>query len=67
MLDGVYKVIRKGKLEEYDRFVDIPQEFEYLIAFRPSVPPPPHTDLQHEWLEQLPALFQELVTRQTSK
>lgn len=63
-MKGVY-VIRDGvELMEFSNWNDIPNEFDYLIRFEPEVPPPPHTDEQHEELEGIHAKFKEMMQRE---
>lgn len=52
-----------GRLETYDRFELIPDEFEHVIEFRPEVPPPPHTDAQHKEIDSWNDRLQELMRR----
>lgn len=61
-VDHEFVVMRKGKMETYTRYEDIPDDFEHLIKFMPNVPPPPHTDEQHQeidsWLPRLNRLME---------
>ena len=58
-------VIRDGEeLIELSDWDDIPMEFDYLIRFEPQVPPPPHTDEQHEKLENVHIKFKEIMKRE---
>lgn len=55
-------VVRIGQhLHTFDRYEDIPSEFDHLIEFVPDVPPPPHTDQQHEEIEAWQLRFQRLM------
>ena len=46
-------VIRKNnELLTYNNYEDIPLEFDHVIEFKPSIPEPPHTEEQHEEIEQ---------------
>ena len=56
----------KGKLVTYTDFDAIPNEFDHIIKFAPSVPEPPHSDEQHEEIEQWNDRLQELVKRERS-
>ena len=56
----------KGKLVTYTDFDAIPNEFDHIIKFVPSVPEPPHSDEQHEEIEQWNDRLQELVKRERS-
>lgn len=59
-----FVILKDGELKTYDKYEDIPLEFDNLIKFLPDFPPGPHTDEQHEeidgWLEK----FVELMKRQ---
>lgn len=59
-----FVILKDGELKTYDKYEDIPQEFDNLVKFLPDFPPGPHTDEQHEeidgWLEK----FVELMKRQ---
>jgi hypothetical protein len=54
----------QGKLCTFDRFEDIPNDIEHVIEFAPEVPPPPHTDAEHEQLHQWEQRFDELMNRE---
>jgi len=53
--------MRDGRLETYTEFEAIPQDFEHVIEFVPEIPPGPHTDQQHEEIEQWNDKLQELM------
>ena len=42
----------KGQLITYTEYEAIPNEFDHVIKFLPEVPPEPHTEEQHEEIEQ---------------
>lgn len=55
-------VVRIGQdLHTFDRYEDIPDEFDHVIEFRPEIPDPPHTDQQHEEIEAWQPRFQRLM------
>lgn len=58
----VFRVLRNGKVEEYNRYDSIPGDFEHVIAFIPEIPPGPHTHEQHveieSWNERLQRLME---------
>lgn len=60
----------QDQILEFDRYEDIPAEFDNLLAFQPEVPPPPHTEEQHEeiasWLPKFHKLM-EIENARTSK
>ena len=56
-----FVILRKGQLETYTRYEDIPEDFNHIIKFVPELPPPPHTHEQHleidSWNEKLKKLI----------
>lgn len=48
----------------YENFEDIPESFDYLVAFEPDYPPPPHTDVEHAILEMWQNKQKELMDRE---
>lgn len=60
-----FTILLDGKLINYDRYEDIPLEFDNLIEFLPEIPPGPHTDEQHEEIDQWMNRFAELMKRET--
>ena len=56
-----FKIIRNGVIETYTNYDDIPNEFDHVIKFLPVIPPEPHTEEQHEEIEQWPSKLQRLM------
>ena len=46
-LEGKFVVKDEGKLLEFDRCGDLPDTFDHLISFEPTVPPEPHSVNDH--------------------
>jgi hypothetical protein len=59
-----FTVLIDDKIYDYDKYEDIPMEFDNLIAFFPEIPPGPHTDEQHEEIEGWFDKFAELMKRE---
>ena len=59
-----FVILNNGKLETYTNFNDIPEIFDNVIKFVPEVPEPPHTDEQHEEMEQWPNKLKQLIQRE---
>lgn len=57
----------KDQLLTFNNFYDIPEEYDHLIEFKPYMPPPPHTDIEHEEIESWIPKFKQLVERQRFK
>ena len=60
-----FKILENGRAKVYQRFEDIPQSFENVIEFKPEVPPPPHTEEQHEEIDSWGDKLKELMSRET--
>lgn len=56
-----FVVMRRGVLEKYTQYEDIPLDFEHLIKFNPHIPPEPHTKDQHEEIESWFFKFKALI------
>lgn len=56
-----FVIMRNGRLETYTEFEDIPRDFEHVIEFAPEVPPGPHTDQQHDEIDQWNDRLQQLM------
>jgi hypothetical protein len=59
-----FVIMISGQLHEFDRFESIPDVFDHVIEFSPEIPPPPHTEAQHEEIDQWHDLFRELMRRE---
>ena len=55
-----------GKLHTYNRWEDIPAEFDHIIKFVPEVPPEPHTEEQHKEIDSWNTRLKELMQRERS-
>ena len=53
--------MRGNALAEYDRYEDIPDDFDHVIEFLPEIPLGPHTQEQHEEIDQWNDKFLRLV------
>ena len=56
-----FVVMRNGELETYTEFEAIPEDFEHVIEFLPEIPPGPHTEQQHEEIDQWNDRLQQLM------
>lgn len=63
-MQGVFQVLIDGKVVTYTNYDHIPEQFDNIIRFAPDIPPEPHTDEQHEWIESLPEYMNELIKRE---
>ncbi len=63
-LKGKFVVRDEDKLIEYDRCGDLPDEFDHLIKFEPTIPPTPHSVNDHIAMSKWSEYLQELCSRQ---
>lgn len=56
-----FVVLRNGLLETYDKYEDIPENFQHVIKFLPEIPSEPHTHEQHEEIEAWNDKLQKLM------
>jgi hypothetical protein len=56
-----FVILRCGILETYHNFDDIPRDLDHVIEFAPTIPPGPHTDQEHEEIDQWNQKLQELM------
>ena len=59
-LEGKFVIIDEDKLLEFDRCGDLPDTFDHLISFEPTIPLTPHSVNDHiemsKWAEYLQIL-----------
>ena len=60
-----FDIILNGKLCTYTRYEDVPEVFEYLVAFVPEIPPGPHSHSEHEEINSWKFKFERLLERAT--
>jgi len=63
-MKGVFQVLMNGEVVTYTDYDEIPDQYDNLIRFAPEIPPEPHTEEQHEWIESLPEYMNELMKRE---
>lgn len=56
-----FVIMRGNILAEYDRYEDIPDDFDHVIEFLPEIPPGPHTQEQHEEIDHWNDRFLRLM------
>ena len=56
-----FQFIVDGELVAFDKYEDIPKEFEHVIRFIPDVLPEPHTEEDHEEMALWNTRLQELM------
>jgi len=62
-----FQFIVNGELITYDKYENIPEDFEHVIKFLPDVIPEPHTEEQHEEMAQWNIRLQELMEKERAR
>lgn len=63
-MQGEFVVLIKDKLVTFTNYRDIPQTFTNLVSFKPDYPPGPHTDKQHQEIENYNNFLNDLLRRE---
>ena len=63
-LTGTFVVRRGDELIEVDRCGDLPDDFDHLIRFEPTIPEPPHSINDHVAMSKWAEYLQILCSRQ---
>lgn len=59
-----FEILVNGKVKVYNDFDKIPKQFDNVIGFHPVIPPEPHTEEQHEEIEQWGSRLKDLMKRE---
>ena len=65
-----FHFIINGELVAFDKYEDIPENFEHVIKFIPDIPEPvdgSHTDEEHEELAKWNDRLQELMEKERAR
>ena len=62
-----FQFIINGELVTFDKYEDIPDEFEHVIKFLPDVIPEPHTEEDHEEIQEWNNKFQKLMEKERAR
>ena len=62
-----FQFIINGELVLYDKYEDIPEDFEHVIRFIPDVPPEPHTEEDHEDMALWNTRLQKLMEKERAR
>lgn len=63
--DGSYMVIKNGAVLTFSHWDEIPDQFDELIKFSPSIPPPPRPRSIQAAIDALPATMTTFMKRAT--
>ena len=56
-----FVIMKNNELFTYTNFEDIPSDFDHMIEFLPEIPPEPHTEEQHQEIQQWNGKLQQLM------
>lgn len=56
-----FEIMINGHVQSFNRYEEIPDQFDHVIAFIPEVPPPPHSDQDHNDIESWAGKFERLL------
>lgn len=59
-------VLIDGKLVTYQHLEDIPEKIDNVISFKPELPPGPHTEHEHDEIDEWNDKLLELMKRETN-
>ena len=62
-----FQFIINGELVLYDKYEDIPEDFEHVIRFIPDIPPEPHTEDEHAEMTLWNIRLQELMEKERAR
>ena len=62
-----FQFIVNGELITYNKYQDIPEEFDHVIKFIPDVIPEPHTEEEHEEMAQWNTRLQQLMEKERAR
>jgi len=62
-----FQFIINGELVLYDKYEDIPEDFEHVIRFIPDIPPEPHTEDEHAEIALWNIRLQELMEKERAR
>ena len=62
-----FQFIINGELVTFDKYEDVPEEFEHVIKFLPDVIPEPHTEEEHEEMAQWNTRLQKLMEKERAR
>ena len=62
-----FQFVVNGELVLYDKYEDIPEDFEHVIRFIPDVPEDPHTEEEHAEMALWNTRLQELMEKERAR
>ena len=62
-----FEFVVNGELVLYDKYEDIPEDFEHVIRFVPDMPEDPHTEEEHAEMALWNTRLQELMEKERAR
>ena len=62
-----FQFIINGELVIFDKYEDIPDEFEHVIKFLPDIISEPHTEEEHAEMTQWNIRLQQLMEKERAR
>ena len=62
-----FQFIINGELVTFDKYEDVPDEFDHVIKFIPDIIPEPHTKEEHAEMAQWNTRLQELMEKERAR
>ena len=62
-----FEFVVNGELVLYDKYEDIPEDFEHVIRFIPDVPEDPHTEEEHAEMALWNTRLQKLMEKERAR
>ena len=62
-----FQFVVNGELVLYDKYEDIPEDFEHVIKFIPDMPEEPHTEEDHAEMALWNTRLQQLMEKERAR
>ena len=62
-----FQFVVNGELVLYDKYEDIPEDFEHVIKFIPDVPESPHSEEEHAEMALWNTRLQKLMEKERAR
>jgi hypothetical protein len=66
-MKGEFVFIIDGETKHFSDFRDIPEDFDHVIKFVPEIPDGPHTDHQHDEIDEWNQRLQKLMEKERAR
>ena len=66
-MKGEFVFLVNGETKSFLDFRDIPEEFDHVIKFVPEIPDGPHTEHQHDEIDEWNKRLQKLMEKERAR